>query len=819
MHPKPRLPQASREQLGILRHLNKADVRYIAFGDFALNALDPARTIGNVQLWIEPTVENLQRLNTGIKTMFGPRSTTHIPLTTAEDPQPRRLLTLGDGAVRVGLYPAISGFAPIDFNDVFQRSNKQQVALLGSGGKLDGSVIIRQLDLNDLYRNVSESKAVHKVWNLETIERYAVGRNITLQLPAANNAAIYQSEQTTAGTALKRQNGRMVRDFDQIKRDLDLELVIQHYGYQLDTKKSRPGDAWRIYETGIKGDKQRIGVAAIDGYSAKHFVDLNDTQGFRGDVFRFMERMEHGNYRNIFQVVDQIMQNPGFEQQVRQIQPLRAVSESYFLKDTALRERELNDRYTIKPLTDSRYLEGRSVSKETLYAPEFDGRIKNVSYTNPKTGHVLTNTAFPMYSQDGYIVSMDIRNVGFKSYPEGERGEALWHSNRFYEIRQDVAVAGGNVITAGTTGNVFRPDGQTVAFLYRRDGQDQRVNLPVDDARGLFREVPVHRIVISESAVDALSFRQLNPEEPGERRLYVATGGQPGGKQTEFLQALLNKNPQAQLVLAQDGDNAGIRFAINYLGLDHPATNPDWQIKPYITYSAPARSALNNSPQNSTEANVSRLVQTEDDSSDVTQPSTDTAERTGVATPGSNKLHLEISHPMSGESGAGQRANEQVIQKLIDDIHRFVKKHSFNDDPADTERKVQEFQRETLLDVQKGLFVTKTTILFPNESNLLVKTLNALTDEIERRQGQKLFDVVRPTKLQKDFNEVLKERNGDPLPVSHNLRITEVPAIKPFERQKQGTFMAPLQSVETGTASDISSKISSPRSGIKPTAS
>lgn len=800
MPPKPRLPQASREQLAILRHLNKADVRYIAFGDFALNALDPARTIGNVQLWIEPAPDNLQRANTAIKAMFGPRSTTQIPLTTADDPQPRRILALGDGAVRVGLYPAISGFAPTDFGAVYRRSLKQQVAVVGSGGKLDGSVVIRQLDLNDLHHNVSESKAVHKAWNLETIERYAAQQNITLQPVKPVNEA---SKQGISTPDVPKQNGRMVRDFDQIKRDLDLELVIQHYGYQLDAKKSRPGDAWRIYETGIKGDKQRIAVAAIDGYSVKHFVDLNDTQGFRGDVFKFMERMEHGNYRNIFQVVDQIMQNPGFDKQKQQIQPLRAVSESYFLKDTVLREQELHDRYAIKPLTDSRYLEGRALSKQTLYAPEFDGRIRNVSYTNPKTGHILTNTAFPMYSQDGCMVSMDIRNVGFKSYPEGERGEALWHSNRFYETRQSIAVAAGEPIPAGTMGNVFRPDARTISFRYEPDKQ---VNLPVDEARGLFREVPIHRIVVSESAIDALSFRQLNPEADGERRLYIATGGQPGGKQTEFLQTILNKNPQAQFVMALDGDNAGIRFAINYLGLDHPAANPNWQIKPYITYSSPARSALH--PASGNGADVSDLVRPND-------PVKSTDEANTQERPGSNKLQLELRHPMVLESGLAQRSNEQVIQKLVDDIHRFVKKHSFNDDPTDTERKVQEFQRETLLDVQKGLVITKTTILFPNESNLLVKTLNTITDEIERRQGQKLFEVVRPTKLQKDFNEVLKERNGEPLPPSHNLRIAAPPIIKPFERQ-QNTILAPLQSVAESQSTDAKQTANTARTGPKP---
>ncbi|MEZ4905779.1 MAG: hypothetical protein R2822_30440 [Spirosomataceae bacterium] len=47
------------------------------------------------------------------------------------------------------------------------------------------------------------------------------------------------------------------------------------------------------------------------------------------------------------------------------------------------------------------------------------------------------NTAFPMYARDGNIASMDIRNLAYKAFPEGERGEALWHSNRFFEAKSD----------------------------------------------------------------------------------------------------------------------------------------------------------------------------------------------------------------------------------------------------------------------------------------------------------------------------------------------------------------------------------------------
>ena len=102
--------RASREQLAILRHLNKESVRYIAFGDFALNGLDNSRTIGNVQLWIEPTPDNVERCNKAIKNMYGARSITQLPQSVVTNPEAKRTLTLGRGEVRVAVYPAISGF-------------------------------------------------------------------------------------------------------------------------------------------------------------------------------------------------------------------------------------------------------------------------------------------------------------------------------------------------------------------------------------------------------------------------------------------------------------------------------------------------------------------------------------------------------------------------------------------------------------------------------------------------------------------------------------------------------------------------------------
>lgn len=738
--------RASREQLAILRHLNKEAVLYVAFGDFALNGIDNTRTIGNLQLWIEPTPDNVERCNKAIKNMYGARSITQLPQSVVANPEAKRTLTLGSGEVRVAVYPAISGFHPAEFKEVYQRSEKGRAYLPSQTGKLDGSVGYKQLNINDLYHNIRESKSVHKAWNLETIERFAAKNDLTLKKP--DGSEITERDKVAISSQTQRKGGRMTRDLSQIKQDLDLEIVLQHYGYQLDKKKSRPNDAWRLYETGIKGDKQRLAVAAVKDYGTKFFVDLNDPQ-FKGDIFKFMERMEHGNYRHIFQTIDSIMMQDGFAEKKRMVGPMIEVPANYFLKDTLLREQDLYSKYQIAPLTDTEYLEGRAITKEVLFSKEFEGRIKNVAFDTGVIRHV--NTAFPMYARDGNIASMDIRNLAYKAFPEGERGEALWHSNRFFEAKEALKGEKRQEIPQGTIGTIHRQDAKNVVFLYGESGEEKRVILNIEQAKIGFYEVPVQRIVISESAIDAISLKQLNPEQADERRFYVATGGQPGGKQVAFLQEILNRNPQAQLVIAQDGDNAGLRFAVNYLALDHPSENPEMKIKPYLTYSSPTNQQTKKTEEN-----------------------TESQESVGT-----NRLNLEVRYPLALGARKAQELNDGFIKDLVEDMNLFVKR--YNTDLNDKEKKINEFQRETMLDENMKYMITRTIIHFPNDTKLLTKALNRISDEIEKRQEQKLFQIVRPTRQQKDLNDVLTERNGQALPLSHNLKLPEPPMIKSYQ--------------------------------------
>lgn len=884
--------RATREQLAILRQLNKAGVRYLAFGDYAMNAIDPARAIGNVQLWIEPTKANFERLDQAIKETYGPRVMTRTNPDLTENPQPKKMLTLGDGPQRVGLYPAINGFDAVAFGELFTRAQTNRAALITNRGKLDGSVAYRQLALPDLYQNVRESTAYHKAWNIQTLEKYADDRRIDLtpigvqqkvvvgnerqtpEPPQASNQPTKQAQEEgpakkpEAEPPAKPRTEKLVRDFDAIKRDLDLEVVLREYGFELDTKKSKPSDEWLIYERGEKGSKERLAVYTGDKYGQKMFVDMNDQRGWRGDVIKFLERVENGIYRNVFKAVDRIMSSADYVLQKSVTAPLKQVKES--LIDTKMREKDLHSRYAIAPLTDTRYLEGRSLRNDVLFSPEFDGRINNISYTSDK-GTTHRNTSFPMFAQDGNLVSMDIRNERFKSFPSGERGEAMWHSNRFYELKMPLAMHEQPTVPVGTVGTVFRHSPETISFNFVEEGKAKQVQLPLESARSAFKEVPVHRILVAESAIDALSFKQLNPEAEGERRFYMATGGQPGSRQMGFMQKVLDRNPEAQFVIAQDGDNAGLRFGINYLGLTHPAADPTLQIKPNIAYSGPNlppnplanmlgpkfvfdtevktfsdvlkrfdipdgnlteghKLAINHQarfkeimPDDYVKVavemvqsvipafayakaygilmpeEVGTLAQSEYMTTKVTNEFRVARERAMISPDemeqriqhhkdaklekdlysGVNKLDLELRQPLKPGSDAAQQQNEAFLGRFLDEMNRFTKHFNYNNDPNDKEKKVQEFQRETLIDTDKDQAVTRTRIHFPNDGRLLVKALTMLTDEINQRQGQALYQIVRPTRQQKDLNDVLQNRQGEPLPDSSPLKVGAPPTIRP----------------------------------------
>lgn len=498
----------------------------------------------------------------------------------------------------------------------------------------------------------------------------------------------------------------MKRDLVFIKQTLDLEHILQHYGYEFVRSKSSVKS--RVYR---KGDR-RLSVIVDNSYSAKYFTDLSDPD-FKGDIFKFLERMEQGNYRRIFEIIDEMLEQQGIIEKTEtapksSIPPPAERSDVHSL----LREKELYRIYRITPLTDTVYLEARAITTEVLFSKEFAGRVKNVTAAANHSQYV--NTGFPMYDREGNMVSMDIRNVGYKAFPEGERGEALWHSNFFFSSGQMIKIENGIEIPSATIGTVFRLDAASYVFTYGELGNEKRVELSEPQFRAEFYEVPVHRIIVSESAIDAISLKQLSPEWDGERRLYVATCGQPGTKQMTFIQQLLRKHPQAQLVIAQDGDAAGLRFSINYLALQHPSEDPEKKIIPHLTYGVSGHH----------KAEQSNIIAT-------------------------NKLHLELRYTLASGARKVQTKNEEFIRDLSREISRFDNRFLSNEQPI-----------ETRLDENMKYMITRFSFHFSNDVILMTQVLQWLTEEIERRQQQKLFHCVCLNRHQKDLNNLLKHQKG-----------------------------------------------------------
>jgi hypothetical protein len=141
------------------------------------------------------------------------------------------------------------------------------------------------------------------------------------------------------------------------------------------------------------------------------------------------------------------------------------------------------------------------------------------------------------------------------------------HGNVFFVHRDDSGVVTGfEIKNRGFTG--FATGGRKTAW--------QSLIRPDDRA-----------LVVTESAIDALSHYQLRPE-PADRARYLSTAGAPSSSQWELLDRLFGRLPDRSAVIAAvDADNAGDKLAgaledltrrHNHLGFrrDAPTQAKDW---------------------------------------------------------------------------------------------------------------------------------------------------------------------------------------------------------------------------------------------------
>ncbi|MBO3272255.1 toprim domain-containing protein [Hymenobacter defluvii] len=179
-------------------------------------------------------------------------------------------------------------------------------------------------------------------------------------------------------------------------------------------------------------------------------------------------------------------------------------------------------------LTDRSYLHKRGLTDETIDNPAFQGRV----FTAQQNGH--RNVAFPLYNERG-IASVEQKNEGF---------------------RQLLAVPKDGIFATSPT-----------------EGKGTKVE----------------RVVISESALDSMSYHQLKQDTDRRNTIYVATTGTPTERQMELIQRVIDKHQPHEAVLANDKDAGGRRFNINYLNeLQPPRTAKE--LEGHSTYEDATRS-------------------------------------------------------------------------------------------------------------------------------------------------------------------------------------------------------------------------------------
>ena len=258
--------------------------------------------------------------------------------------------------------------------------------------------------------------------------------------------------------------------FQQVKERVELPELLTHHGYTLKKGEHLDRGKYHVFE----GDDKLV-VFRGRGGEWMYFNSQDDRD--KGSVIDWMKnrvssgrlpgiRQEPG--RSLWQSVnDHFRAYLGLPEAQR---PRLDLGPALPAIEPGTRFQSL---YTqdCAPLTDTAYLEGRGITKETLASPQFAGRILNQRHTVQREGlpaKTYVNTAFPAY-HEGRVVGLELKGEGFKGQaPESDFARSLWLSK---------PAEGGRRPTA---------------------------------------------LVVTESGVDALSYAQLHPQE---RALYASTAG------------------------------------------------------------------------------------------------------------------------------------------------------------------------------------------------------------------------------------------------------------------------------------------------------
>ena len=313
-------------------------------------------------------------------------------------------------------------------------------------------------------------------------------------------------------------------NFNQVKKELNLVDLVLTLGYQHNRAKSGSDvEKGKFHTFDYKGKPALDQVIIYKAPSGDYLYFNRADDRDKGSVIDFLKnRIENPRIEGIVatpgknvwaSVIENAKRFLTLPPEVRNVSPqlqqrIEPVQrgEGYipeFLRKTL-------------PLTDTRYLNARGITAETLASPLFEGRILNhVHEGTTKAGQAykFTNTAFPQLYKDG-VVGLEIKANGFKGQAaDSLNSAALWLSKT---------------------------------------------------------NTKTNTLVVAESAIDALSYHQL--KQP-TNALYASTSGQLTDNKVAEIKRVIENTNLKTVKLALDNNLEGHLFDTRLIaGLARPNT-------------------------------------------------------------------------------------------------------------------------------------------------------------------------------------------------------------------------------------------------------
>jgi hypothetical protein len=305
--------------------------------------------------------------------------------------------------------------------------------------------------------------------------------------------------------------------FQKIKEQVELPELLSYYGYSLKKGEDLNKGKWHVFE----GDDTLV-VFKGRGGDWMYFNSQDDRD--KGSVIDWMKNrvcsgrisgIAQAPARSVWQAV-----NDHFRTYLNLPEAERPRLDLPPIAETAPGEKFYSI-YTknCRPLENTAYLESRGITKSTLARPEFAGRILNQFHTVQRPGmppKTFINTAFPAYNE-GRVVGLELKGEGYRGQaPESQFSRSLWLSK-----------------------------------------------LPVPG--------PATHLLVSESALDALSYAQLHPDDAA---WYASTAGTLTQNKIFELKRLLTEAGIPTIRATFDNDTQGHHFDTRLLAGFAGAENP-----------------------------------------------------------------------------------------------------------------------------------------------------------------------------------------------------------------------------------------------------